>query len=195
MTHLLHHVCDTSITGLGDRLQRGPQLLPKIRRHTDRLPVQIGVPFTVAIQLRIRQVGTRLERDQSIDQKLVSCHLVQQHLRVDARGALVPRVRERVGIVPAISLGKPYENRLPQVLTSSKSSLQFLHSLSLTRVWPPATTVADDANSRCSSVAWLYSPDLGNFPAESPLFLQAHSATFLTPGKSPLCEVDDDHRS
>lgn len=193
MTYLLHHLCNGAFTGHGDRLQRRPQLLAKIGRHTDRLPVQIGVPFEEAIQFRFGQVRTRLERDQSIDQKLVSCHLVQQHLRVEARRALVPRVRERVGIVPASSLGKRYENRLPQVLTSSKSSLQFLHSLSLTRVWPPVTTVADDAETRCSLVAWLYSPDPGNFPAESPLFLQAHSATFFDSGKSPLSEVDDGH--
>ena len=194
MTNLLHHLCDPAFAGHGDHLHRRPQFLAKIGRNADGLPVQIGVPFSQSKKLRFGQVRTRLERDQSIDQKLVSCHLVQQHLRVEARGALVPRVGERVGDVPVSGLGKPYENRLPQVLTSSKSSLQFSHSLSLTRVWPPVTTVADDANSRCSTVAWLYPPDpRRNFPAESPLFLQAHSATFLAPGKSPLCEVDDDH--
>ena len=195
MTHLLHHVCDTSITGLGDRLQRGPQLLPKIRRHTDRLPVQISVPFANPVQFLFSQVGASLQRLQSINQKLVPFDLVELDLRVEARGPLVPRVGEQFRIVPMGRLMNRDENRLPEVLTFGKSSLQFTHSLSLTRVWPPVMAVADDAVSRCSSVAWLYSPDLGNFPAESPLFLQAHSATFLTPGKSPLCEVDDDHRS
>ena len=193
MTYLLHHLVDPSLAGHSDRLQRGPQLLSKVGRNTDRLPVQIGVPFAKAIQFLFGQVGTTLQRVQSINQKLMPFQLVQLQLRIEARRPLVPRVRERVGIVPAISLGKRYENRLPQVLTSSKSSLQFLHSLSLTRVWPPVTTVADDAETRCSLVAWLYSPDPGNFPAESPLFLQAHSATFFGSGKSPLSEVDDDH--
>lgn len=195
MTHLLHDFFNPLLASLSDRLQRRPQLLPKIGRHTDSLPVQIGVSFAKAIQFQFGQVGTTLQRVQSIDQKLMPFQLVQLQLRIEARRALVPRVRERVGIVPANGLSIRDENRLPQVLTSSKSSLQFLHSLSLTRVWPPVTTLADDAETRCSSVAWLYRPDLGNFPAESPLFFQAHSATFLDPGKSPVCEVDDDHRS
>ena len=193
MTHLLHHFFDPAFSGHDDRLQSGSQLVSKVRRHTDRLPVQIGVPFLQSMQLRFGQVGTCLERLQSIDQKLMPFQLVQQQLRVDARRALVPRVGERVGFVPVSGLGKPYENRVPQVLTFGNLDLQFSHSLSLTRVWPLVTTIADDANSRCRTVAWLYPPDLGNFPAESPLFLQAHSATFLDPGKSPVCEVDDDH--
>ena len=185
MTQLLHHFVHVAITGHCDCFQRGPQLLAKIGRHTDCLPVQIGVPFSEAIEFRFRQVCACVERLQSVDQELVSSDLVKFDLGVDARGALIPRVSERLGIVSVVGLRKRDEISMPQVLTFGKSSLQFSHSLSLTRVWPPATTVADDANSRCSSVAWLYSPDLGNFPAESPLFLQAHSATFFGSGKSP----------
>ena len=185
MTYLLHHLVHLSLAGHGDCLHRGPQLLSKIGRHSDRLPVQIGVPFAQPIEFRFRQVRACLERLQSVDQKLMPFHLVQQHLRIEARGALIPRVSERLGIVPVVGLRKRDEISMPQVLTFGKSSLQFSHSLSLTRVWPLVTTVVDDANSRCSSVAWLYSPDLGNFPAESPLFFQAHSATFFDSGKSP----------
>ena len=195
MTHLLHHVCDTSFAGNCDRFHRGPQLLAKIGRHADSLPVQIGVPFAESLEFDFRQIRSSLQRLQTVDQKLVSFDLVELDLGVDARGALVPRVGERLGIVPANGLRKRYEIRVPQVLTFGKSSLKFSNSLSLTRVWPLVTTVVDDANSRCSSVAWLYSPDLGNFPAESPLFFQAHSATFFDSGKSPLREVEDDHRS
>ena len=185
MTYLLHHLAHPSFASHGDRYHRGPQLLAKIGRNANRLPVQIGVPFAEAIEFRFRQVRTSLERLQSVDQKLMTFHLVQQHLRIEARGALIPRVSERLGIVPVVGLRKRDEISMPQVLTFGKSSLQFSHSLSLTRVWPLVTAIADDANSRCSLVAWLYSPDLGNFPAESPLFFQAHSATFFDSGKSP----------
>ncbi len=193
MTHLSHHIFNPSFASDGDRLQRRPQLLAKVRRDTDRLPVQIGVPFAEPVKFPFREVGTSVERLQSIDQKLMPFHLVQLQLRIESRRALVPRVSERVGIVPMRRLMNCDENRVPEVLTSGKSSLQFSHSLSLTRVWPPVMADADDANSRCSSVAWLYPPDLGIFPAESPLFLQAHSATFFGPGKPLLCEVDDGH--
>ena len=195
MTKLFHDLCDHTIAVRRHRLHRDPQFVREVGRNTNGVPVKFRVPIMQALSFRFREIRIRRQLTQSFDQKLVPFHLAEFDLGIEARRVLVPRVGERDGIVPASGLSIRDENRVPQVLTSGKSSLQFSHPLSLRRVWPPVMADADDAVSRCRSVAWLYSPDLGNFPAESPPFLRAHSATFFAPGKSLLSEVDDDHRS
>ena len=195
MSNLTQHTFDAPIAVLDDGIQRRPQLHSKIGRHTDGIPVQIRVPIMESLSLPFGQQCLTRNLLKAINQKTVSFHLAEFDLRIESRTVSVPRVGGRFRIVPVQGSERGDENRPPEVLTFGNSKLQRCDPFSLTRVWPLVTTCAVDASSRCSKVAWLYSPDLGTFPAEPPLSPGALGNFCFALEKSPLCEVDDDHRT
>jgi hypothetical protein len=177
------------------RLQSGSQLISKVGRNTDRVPVKIGVPFMQPFALGFRKVCPSRKGLQAFDQKLMPFHLAEFNPGIEARRVPVERVGNRFIFVPVEGTERVDENSLPKVLTFCQAKLQLCNPLSFIRVWPLVTTVADDALLRCRMVAWLYSPDLGTFPAKSPLFSGCTWQLFSGSEKSLLCEVNDGHRT
>lgn len=195
MAQLADHVFNPAITVLSNGLQRGFQFLAKIGRHTDCVPVQVAVAIVEPFSLGFRKVRASWKRFQFFDQEFMPLHLAEFDLRIKSCRVPVEWIGYRFKFVPAEGTERVNENSLPKVLTFGQAKLQLCDPLLLTQVWPLVTTVVDDASLRCSSVAWLYSPDLGTFPAESLSLSECIRQLFSGSEKSLLCEVDNGHRT
>ena len=195
MPNLFHQTFNGAFAACGDRFKSASQFFAKIGRHADGFLVQIKVPIPQSFSFRIGEVCPRRKRFQFFNQEFMSFHLAQFHLRIKSCRVPIERIGELFRIVPVKGTERVDENSLPKVLTFGQGKLQLCDPLLLTQVWPLVTTVVDDASLRCSSVAWLYSPDLGTFPAKSPLFSGCTWQLFSGSEKSLLCEVHDGHRT
>ena len=195
MAKLADHVFNTAITVLCNGLKRGLKLVTKIGRHTDCVPVQVAVAIVEPFSLGFSNVRASRKGLEPLNQEFMPFHLVEFDTRIKSRRVPVERIGELVRIVPVKGTERGDEKSLTEVLTFGQGKLQLCDPLLLTQVWPLVTTVVDDASLRCSSVAWLYSPDLGTFPAKSPLFSGCTWQLFSGSEKSLLCEVHDGHRT
>lgn len=195
MAEFIHDVVNCSITVLGNGLHRVLQFVAKIGRDTDRVPIQFGITITDSISFRFTEACSDLNGLQAIDQKLVPFHLAEFHTRIESCRVPIAGIEKLFRIAPAEGLKSRYKKSLTGVLTFGNSKLQLCDPLLITQVWPLVTIDADDASPRCSSIAWLYSPDLGTFPAESPQFSGCTRQLCFAPEKSLSYEVDDDHRT
>ena len=193
MTKLFDHLGHVPFARLSDLFQRGSQLVFEIGWHTDRLPIQIAIPFAKPFQFTLGEIGSSVKGLQPLDQKLVPFHLAEFDPRVEARRVLVPRVSEPFEFVPVEGLKCCYKKSLTELLTFGQGKLQLCDPLLITQVWPLVTIDADDASPRCSSIAWLYSPDLGTFPAESPSLSGCIRQLCFAREKSLRIEVEDGH--
>ncbi len=195
MTNFFHQTFNSAFAMCGDLFESGSQFIANIRRHTNGLIVQIQVPIPQPFSFRIGEVRSCWKRFQFFDEELVSFHLTEFDSRIKSRRVPIERIGNRFETVPVEGTERVDENSLPKVLTFSQAKLKLCDPLLLTQVWPLVTTVVDDASLRCSSVAWLYSPDLGTFPAKSLCFSECTWQPFSGCEKSLLCEVDHDHRT
>ena len=195
MPQFIDHIVNRAITMFHNGLHGRPQRIAKIRRNADRCPVEVRVAIMESFPFRFRQLGIYRECVDVFDKEIVPFHLAEFDLRIKPCRVPVERIGNRFKFVPAEGTERVDEKSLPQVLTFGNGSLQLCDPLLLTQVWPLVTTVVDDASLRCSSVAWLYSPDLGTFPAKSPLFSGCTWQLFSGSEKSLLCEVHDGHRT
>ena len=195
MTKFKHDVVNGSVTMLGDRLHRRLQLVAKIGRYTDRVPIQFGIAIAESISFRFNEVCPCVDRPQAIYQEFVSFHLAEFDPRIESRRVPINGIEWLFRIVPVEGLEIRYENSLAKVLTFGQAKLQLCDPLLITQVWPLVTIDADDASLRCSSIAWLYSRDLATFPAESPCFSGCIRQLCFDIEKSLRIEVRNDHRS
>ena len=195
MPDLFHQTFNGAFAACGDRFESAPQFFAKIGRHADGFLVQIKVTIPQSFSFRIGEVCSRRKRFQFFDQEFMTFYLVEFDARIESRRVPVERIGELVRIVPVKGTERGDEKSLTEVLTFGQGKLQLCDPLLLTQVWPLVTTVVDDASLRCSSVAWLYSPDLGTFPAKSPLFSGCTWQLFSGCEKSLLCEVENGHRT
>ena len=85
MTKFFHDVVNGSITMLGDRLHRCLQLVAKIGRHTDCVPVEFGIAIAESISFRFNDVCPCVDRLQTIDQKFMPFHKAESNLRIESR--------------------------------------------------------------------------------------------------------------
>lgn len=195
MTNFKQQRFDGLIAVFSNGLKRSSEFIAKIGRYTDGFLIQIKVPIPQSFSFCIGEVCPRWKRFQFFNQKFMAFHLAEFHLRIKPCRVPIERIGNRFRIVPVKDTERVDENSLPKVLTFGQAKLQLCDPLLLTQVWPLVTTVVDDASLRCSSVAWLYSPDLGTFPAKSPLFSGCTWQLFSGSEKSLLCEVHDGHRT
>ena len=195
MPDLFHQTFNGAFAACGDRFESAPQFFAKIGRHADGFLVQIKVPIPQSFSFRIGEVFPRRKRFQFFDQELMPFQLAEFDTRIESGCVPVEWISEGFKFFPVKGVEGIDENSLAKVLTFGQAKLQLCDPLLLTQVWPLVTTVVDDASLRCSSVAWLYSPDLGTFPAKSPLFSGCTWQLFSGSEKSLLCEVHDGHRT
>ena len=193
MPDFFNQTFNRALAACGDGFKSASQFFAKIGRHADGFLVQIKVPIPQSFSFRIGEVCPRRKRFKFFDQKLMPFHLAEFDTRIEPCRVPVERIGNRFKFVPMKGTERVDENSLPKVLTFGQAKLQLCDPLLLTQVWPLVTTVVDDASLRCSSVAWLYSPDLGTFPAKSPLFSGCTWQLFSGSEKSLPCEVDNDH--
>ncbi len=195
MTKFIDDVINRAVTVLNNQVHRGLQFVAKIGRNADGDPVQIRVTIMEPFSFCIWQFGIRTGCVDAIDQEIVPLQLTEFDLRIKSCRVPIERIGNRFEIVPMEGTERVDENSLPKVLTFGQAKLKLCDPLLLTQVWPLVTTVVDDASLRCSSVAWLYSPDLGTFPAKSLRFSECTWQPFSGCEESLLCEVDNDHRT
>ena len=195
MAKFIDDIINRTVTVLNNQVHRGPQFVAKIGRNADGVPIEFGIAIMESFAFNFRQGCICSNGVQTIDQKLVPFHLAKFHLRIKSCRVPVERIGNRFKFVPVVGTKRVNENSLPKVLTFGQAKLQLCDPLLLTQVWPLVTTVVDDAFLRCSSVAWLYSPDLGTFPAESPSLSGCIRQLCFAREKSLRIEVEDDHRT
>lgn len=195
MTKFIDDIINRAVTVLDNQVHRGPQFVAKIGRNADGVPVEFCIAIMELFTFGFRQRCIGGNSTQSIDQKLVPFHLTEFDLRIEPNRVPVPGIEELFRIVPAEGLKSRDENSLPEVLTFGNSKLQLCDPILMSQVWPLVTIDSVDASLRCSSIAWLYSPDLGTFPAESPSLSGCIRQLCFAHEKSLRIEVEDDHRS
>lgn len=189
MPKFCHKTFDGSVSVQCDVLQGSSPLVLQVRRDSDGIPIQLDITIAESLSFRFGQIHPRRQNLQTIDQKLVPLQLLQLPLRSEALCLPLVRTWEFLTNVPVLGVMQSDEITLPQLLTSNNPIINFIYPLSITRVWPPAMTDADDASKHCSTVAWLYLPDLGTFLAESPPFPGALGNFVFASEKSLLDEV------
>ena len=195
MPDLFHQTFNGAFAACGDRFESASQFFAKIGRHADGFLIQIKVPIPQSFSFRIGEVFPRRKRFQFFDQELMPFQLAEFDTRIESGCVPVEWISEGFKFFPVKGVEGIDENSLAKVLTFGQTKLQLCDPLLLTQVWPLVTTVADDASLRCSTVAWLYSPDLGTFHCRIAHSFRVRSATFFALEKSLLCEVNDDHRT
>ena len=195
MAKFIDDIVNRTVTVLNNQVHRGPQFVAKIGRNANSNPVEFGIAIMESFAFGFRQGCIGGNSVPTFDQEFVPFHLTEFDLRIEPNRVPVPGIDELFRIVPAEGLESRYENSLPEVLTFGNSKLQWCNPLLIAQVWPLVTIDTVDASLRCSSIAWLYSPDLGTFPAESPSLSGCIRQLCFAREKSLRIEVEDGHRS
>ncbi len=195
MTEFLEHCIYCFISVYRNFRECLAEFVMKLRRDTDRLPVEIVVSSTQSLTLALRKIPLLIDLVESVEQERTPLLSREQACRIQSRLTLFV-ARKRCGnFVPMKDSEIRDEGRLPQVLTFINCFIDSCHRSRICEfgLWRrPQRSAPQSAAIRLPGCTC---PTSGLFMPSHPQFSGCTRQLFSCIEKSLLDEVDDGHRS